>query len=75
MSESALQNSVALYGAIGSTDLVEELYSAFSKQMKKISDKRWEPSQETLKVVQAAKEQTNASRILAQAPPNELRPE
>ncbi len=72
MSESALQNSAALYGATGSTDRVEELYSAFSKHMKKISDKRWEPSQETLRVVQAAKERTNAYRILAQATQNEL---
>ena len=75
MSESALQNSAALYGAIGRMDLVEELYSAFSKHMKKISDKRWEPSQETLRVVQAAKEQTNAYRNLVQATPNELHPE
>jgi inosine-uridine nucleoside N-ribohydrolase len=42
------------------------LYSAFSKQMKKISAKRWEPSQETLRVVLPAKEQ---------ATPNELHPE
>ena len=70
MSESALQNSAALYGAIGRTDLVEELYSAFSKQMKKISDKRWEPSQETLRVVLAAKEQTNAHGSLVQTTHN-----
>jgi len=75
MSERSLQYSAALYVAIERTDLVEEMYSAFSKQMKKISDKRWEPSQETLRVVLAAKEQTNAYRFLVQTTSNKLPPE
>jgi len=66
MAESALRLSVALHGAIGRTDLADELYSAYYRHMRKISDKWWEPSEETLRAVQAAKNQSDAYQFLAQ---------
>ena len=66
MSERALRRCVVLLGAIGRTDLVNQVWSAYSTQMKSISDHRWQPSQETQADVQAAKAQTNAYRFAAQ---------
>ncbi len=67
MSERALRRCVVLLGAIGRTDLVNQVWSAYSTQMKSISDQRWQPSQETQADVQAARAQTNAYRFAAQA--------
>jgi hypothetical protein len=74
MSERALRRSVVLYGAIGATHLVDQVYSAYYKQMRSISAKAWEPSKETLADLRAAKEQTNAYRFPKQVTPHELVP-
>ncbi len=66
MSERALRRCVMLLGATGSTDLVNQVWSAYSTQMKSISDQRWQPSKETLADVEAARAQTNAYRFAAQ---------
>jgi hypothetical protein len=66
MSERALRRCVMLLGATGSTDLVNQVWSAYSTQMKSISDQRWQPSKETLADVEAARAQTNAYRFSAQ---------
>jgi hypothetical protein len=66
MSERALRRCVVLQGAIGRTDLVNQVWSTYSAQMKSISDHRWQPSQETQADVQAAKAQTKAYRFAAQ---------
>lgn len=66
MSERALRRCVVLLGAIGRTDLVNQVWSAYLAQMKSASDHRWQPSKETQADVQAAKEQTNAYRFAAQ---------
>ncbi|GAC1343476.1 MAG: hypothetical protein NVSMB27_03470 [Ktedonobacteraceae bacterium] len=67
MSERALRRSVVLLGAIGRTDLVNQVWSAYYTQMKNISDQRWQPSKETQADVQAAREQTGAYRFAIQA--------
>jgi hypothetical protein len=66
MSERALRRCIVLLGAIGRTDLVNQVWSAYYTQMKSISDHRWQPSKETLDDVQAAKAQTSAYRFAAQ---------
>jgi hypothetical protein len=66
MSERALRRCVMLLGATGSTDLVNQVWSAYSTQMKSISDQRWQPSKETIADVEAARAQTNAYRFAAQ---------
>ncbi|HEY7413595.1 MAG TPA: hypothetical protein VH593_00250, partial [Ktedonobacteraceae bacterium] len=47
MSERALRRCVVLLGAIGRTDLIEQVWSAYYAQMKSASDHRWQPSKET----------------------------
>ncbi len=66
MSERALRRCVVLLGATGRTDLVDQVSSAYYKQMKTISDQRWQPSKETQADVQAARAQTGAYRFAAQ---------
>lgn len=66
MSERALRRCVVLLGAIGRTDLINQVWSAYVAQMKSASDHRWQPSKETQADVQAAREQTNAYRFAAQ---------
>lgn len=66
MSERALRRCVVLLGAIGRTDLVNQVWSAYYTQMKSVSDQRWQPSKETQDDVQAAKAQTSAYRFAAQ---------
>lgn len=72
MSERALRRAIVLYGAIGSTHLVDEAYSAYSRHMRHISSKMWQPDKETLADVQAAKEQTGIYRFVAQFAAHEL---
>jgi hypothetical protein len=60
MSERALRRCVVLLGAIGKTDLVNQVWSAYYTQMKSISDQRWQPSKETQADVEAARSQTSA---------------
>jgi hypothetical protein len=72
MSERALRRAVVLYGAIGSTHLVDEAYSAYYRHMRHISSKMWEPGKETLADVQAAKEQTGTYRFVAQFAAHDL---
>ncbi len=66
MSERALRRCVVLLGAIGKTDLVNQVWSSYLTQMKSASDHRWQPSAETQADVQAAREQTRAYRFAAQ---------
>ncbi len=66
MSERALRRCVVLLGAIGKTDLINQIWSAYSAQMKSISDQRWQSSKETQADVEAAMAQTNAYRFAAQ---------
>jgi hypothetical protein len=66
MSERALRRCIVLLGAIGRTDLINQVWSAYVTQMKSISDHRWQPSRETQDDVQAAKAQTSAYRFAAQ---------
>jgi hypothetical protein len=66
MSERALRRCVVLLGAIGKTDLVNQVWSAYYTQMKSISDQRWQPSKETQADVEAARSQTSAYRFAAQ---------
>src|SRR5579875_1676167 len=72
MSERALRRAIVLYGAIGSTHLVDEAYSAYYRHMRHISGKMWEPGKETLADVQAAKEQTGTYRFMAQFAAHDL---
>ena len=66
MSERALRRCVVLLGAIGRTDLVNQVWSAYSTQMKSVSEQRWHPDPETLADVEAARAQTSAYRFSAQ---------
>jgi hypothetical protein len=66
MSERALRRCVMLLGALGKTDLVNQVWSAYSSQMKRLSDHRWEPSHETKTEVNTARAQTKAHRFSAQ---------
>ena len=66
MSERAVRRCVMLLGAIGRTDEVNQVWSSYSAQMKSLSDRRWEPANETKADVEAAKAQTNGYRFAAQ---------
>jgi hypothetical protein len=66
MSERALRRCVVLLGAIGRTDLINQVWSSYQTQMKSVSDQRWQPSKETLADVEAARAQTNGYRFGAQ---------
>lgn len=66
MSERALRRCVVLFGVLGRTDLINQLWTAYCKQMKAISDQRWQPSKETQDDVQAAMARTDAYRFSAQ---------
>jgi hypothetical protein len=66
MSERALRRCVVLLGAIGRTDLIDQVWSAYYAQMKSVSDHRWQPSKETQADVEAARAQTSAYRFAAQ---------
>jgi hypothetical protein len=66
MSERALRRCVVLLGAIGRTDLVNQVWSGYRSQMKSLSDQRWQPEKKTLDDVEAARAQTNAYRFSAQ---------
>src|SRR5437660_11618644 len=44
MSERTLRRCITLYGILGSTHIVNQVYSAYYKIMKTISAKVWEPS-------------------------------
>jgi hypothetical protein len=74
MSERTLRRCITLYGILGSTHLVNQVYSAYYRQMKTISAKAWEPSKETLQDLQAAQAQTNAYRFPAKVMPHEPPP-
>jgi len=63
MSERALRRALVLYGAIGATHQVDQVYSAYFKQMRSVSAKAWEPSAETLNDLRSAKQQTGAYRF------------
>jgi hypothetical protein len=73
MSERTLRRCITLYGILGSTHMVNQVYSAYYKLMKTISAKAWEPSKETLQDLQGAQAQTNAyrfpARVMSHEPP------
>ena len=66
MSERALRRCLMLYGSIGSTHLVDQAYSTYTKQMKRISADVWNPGEETLKELEQAKARTGQFRLPAQ---------
>jgi hypothetical protein len=74
MSERTLRRCITLYGILGSTHMVNQVYSAYYKLMKTISAKVWEPSKETLQDLQGAQAQTNAYRFPARVMPHEPPP-
>jgi hypothetical protein len=74
MSERTLRRCITLYGILGSTHMVNQVYSAYYKLMKTISAKAWEPSKETLQDLQGAQAQTNAYRFPAKVMPHEPPP-
>jgi hypothetical protein len=74
MSERSLRRCISLYGILGSTHMVNQVYSAYYKFMKTISAKAWEPSKETLQDLQGAQAQTNAYRFSAKVMPHEPPP-
>ncbi len=61
-SEEAMRNCIKLYGQLGSFYLIDETYNAYYDLMRDISDENWEPSEETLRVVRAARERAAAYR-------------
>lgn len=74
MSERTLRRCITLYGILGSTHMVNQVYSAYYKLMKTISAKAWEPSKETLQDLQGAQAQTDAYRFPASVMPHEPPP-
>jgi hypothetical protein len=74
MSERTLRCCITLYGILGSTHMVNQIYSAYYKLMKTISAKAWELSKETLQDLQGAQAQTNAYRFPARVTPHKLPP-
>ncbi len=74
MSERTLRRCITLYGILGSTHMVNQVYSAYYKLMKTISAKAWEPSKETLQDLQGAQAQTNAYRFPTRVMPHEPPP-
>jgi hypothetical protein len=74
MSERTLRRCITLYGILGSTHMVNQVYSAYYKLMKTISAKAWEPSKETLQDLQRAQAQTNAYRFPSKVMPHEPPP-
>jgi hypothetical protein len=66
MSERALRRAVLLWGSLSQTGQVDQLWRAYWSQMRKISDRRWEPRRETLADLETARAQTNAYRLALQ---------
>ena len=62
-SEHALIGCIMLYGKLGYPYLIDEVYNAYYNLMIDISDENWAPREDTLKAVQAAKEQTSVYRL------------
>jgi hypothetical protein len=69
MSERALRRCITLYGILGNTHLVNQVYTTYYRQMKMISSKVWEPSQDTRQDLEGALAQTNAYRFSMVMPP------
>jgi hypothetical protein len=72
MSERAFRRCVVLYGEVGSTHLVDEVFTAYYKLMRQISGKAWEPSNETLADLEAAKQRTGEYRLPKQITPHDV---
>jgi hypothetical protein len=66
MSERAMRRCVVLFGLVGETHEINRAWSAYTLQMKTISEGRWKPSQETLDDVEQARAQTGAYRFSTQ---------
>ncbi len=73
MSERALRRCLMVYGAMGSTHMVDKVDKEYIKLMRYVSADAWEPDQETLADLEAARSRTNAYRLSTQvatsAPP------
>ncbi len=74
MSERALRRCLMLYGAMGSTYMVDKIYSTYYKHMRRISAEAWKPAQETLADLEAARSRTSAYRLSSQIAPSEQSP-
>jgi hypothetical protein len=61
-SERALRNCIMLCAKLGDLYLIHEIYNAYYDQMRNISDENWEPSDDTLRAAQAARERAAAYR-------------
>ena len=71
MSERALRRCIMLYGAMGSTHMVDKVYSAYYKHIRRFSSDMWEPDPDTVKDLEAARSRTSAFRLQAQIMPSE----
>lgn len=65
MSERAMRRALMLYGTLQNTAQVEQIYTTYYKQMRKLSGE-WQPSPETLTELANAKSRTSAYRLPAQ---------
>jgi len=74
MSERALRRCIMLYGAMGSTHMVDKVYSAYYKHIRRFSSDMWEPDPDTVKDLEAARSRTSAFRLQAQIMPSESLP-
>jgi hypothetical protein len=74
MSERMLRRFITLYSILGSTHMVNQVYSAYYKLMKTIPAKAWKASKETLQHLQGAQAQTNAYHFPAKVMPYEPPP-
>ncbi|MBE3566181.1 MAG: hypothetical protein IMW90_10690 [Thermogemmatispora sp.] len=64
MSERALRRAAQLYGWLGSPYLLDQLYTAYVKQMRRLSSDQWRPSQETLQTIEQARSYTSTAHLL-----------
>jgi hypothetical protein len=70
MSERALRRCLMLYGTMGNTQMVDRVYSEYSKLMMRVSADAWRPEAETLADLEAARSRTSAYRLPAQVTPS-----
>ena len=63
MSEYALRRAIGLLGEAGMTEDMLRLWTEYSLQMRKMSDGKWRPSQETLDAIEAVEASANAHRF------------
>ena len=73
MSERTLRRCITLYGILGSTHMVNQVYSAYYKLMKTIQPRPGSPAKRRSQDLQGAQAQTNAyrfpARVMSHEPP------